>query len=271
MAELTINGTRILYEAAGAGEISFLFVHGAAGDHRAWAPQFADLSNDCRCVAVDLRGCGRSDTIGPYTPAQHAADLAEVIRTLDLAPVIVAGHSFGGLYALLLNETEPSLVNGMVAVDTPLRPEGVDPRGIADALRDAGSTAFLAERFVHPGSPFGVREVVADMTAACPVDVATEMIASSMFTGDEILRLIRLADRKPFMAVWPAPEDPDDPDAHEGAGDPAWLRENTMFIRQEPVAGAGHFVQLERPEVTNALFRAFLDDVRRDPRIGGSA
>lgn len=271
MAELTINGARLFFEEAGAGGSSFLFVHGGASDHRAWGPQFADLSGDCRCLAVDLRGCGQSDEVGPYTPAQHVADLAEVIRTLGLAPAIVAGHSFGGLYALMLNDAEPSLVNGIVVADTPLRPEGLDPRAVAEALRAEGSTSFLAERFAHPGTPFEVRALIADMAAACPLTVAAEMIESAVFSGDEMLRFVRIADRKPFMALWPTPEDPDDPEAHEGAGDPAWLRENTMFIRQEPVAGAGHFLQLERPEVTNALFRAFLDDVRRDPRIGGAA
>jgi hypothetical protein len=42
-----------------------------------------------------------------------------------------------------------------------------------------------------------------------------------------------------------------------------------MFVRQEPVVtpGAGHFLQLESPDVTNALLRAFLDDVARDPRV----
>ena len=36
-------------------------------------------------------------------------------------------------------------------------------------------------------------------------------------------------------------------------GDPAHLRDIAMFIRQEPVTGAGHFFQLEQPAVTNAL------------------
>ena len=268
MAELTANGARIFYEEAGAGEFTFLFVHGAAADHRAWSPQFADLSRDHRCIAVDLRGCGHSEAVGPYTPAQHAADLAEVIRRLDASPVIVAGHSFGGLYALLLNEAEPGLVNGIVVADTPLRPEGLDARGIAEAVREAGSTAFLAERFIHPGTPDAVRDLVAGMAAGCPLDVAVAMIAAAELSGEETLRLVRLADQKPFMALWPAAEDPQDPEGHEGAGDPAWLRDNSMFIRQEPVAGAGHFLQLERPAVTNALFRAFIDDVRRDPRLG---
>jgi pimeloyl-ACP methyl ester carboxylesterase len=54
--------------------------------------------------------------------------------------------------------------------------------------------------------------------------------------------------------------------AEKPLGDPGWIRENTNFVRQEPVAGTGHFVQIEQPEMTNALLRAFLDDVSNDPR-----
>jgi hypothetical protein len=58
--------------------------------------------------------------------------------------------------------------------------------------------------------------------------------------------------------------------AEKPLGDPGWVRDNTMFVRQEPVAEAGHFVQMEQPAVTNALLRAFLDDVARDPRVNRS-
>jgi pimeloyl-ACP methyl ester carboxylesterase len=61
------------------------------------------------------------------------------------------------------------------------------------------------------------------------------------------------------MAIW----------ASKPLGDPSHLRDITMFIRQEPVPGAGHFFQLEKPAITSALLRAFLDDVERDPRITG--
>jgi pimeloyl-ACP methyl ester carboxylesterase len=59
------------------------------------------------------------------------------------------------------------------------------------------------------------------------------------------------------MAIW----------AERPLGDPAWLRSVTRFARQEPLPGTGHFFQLEQPERTTALLRAFLDDVADDPRI----
>lgn len=81
--------------------------------------------------------------------------------------------------------------------------------------------------------------------------------------GDDAARLhaetlVKLADKKPFMVIWP----------ERPAGDPSWLRDVTMFVRQEPVAGAQATPQVEQPAITNALMRAFLDDVRHDPRLG---
>ena len=69
--------------------------------------------------------------------------------------------------------------------------------------------------------------------------------------------LVKLADKKPFMVIWP--EAP--------AGSPGWLRDIAMFVRQEPVAGAPSEPRTEQPDITNALFRAFLDDVKNDPRL----
>lgn len=69
--------------------------------------------------------------------------------------------------------------------------------------------------------------------------------------------MLKLVDRKPFMVIWP----------EQPAGDPAWLRDITMFVRQEPVAGATSDPRSEQPSITNALLRAFLDDVKNDPRL----
>ena len=69
--------------------------------------------------------------------------------------------------------------------------------------------------------------------------------------------MLKLIDKKPFMVIWP----------EEPAGDPAWLRDITMFVRQEPVAGATSDPRSEQPAITNALLRAFLDDVKNDPRL----
>ncbi len=261
MAELSLNGARFSYDDVGTGAPAFLFVHGWGCDRSTWAAQLENLGRDHRCVAIDLRGRGGSDPAPPFGVEQAASDLAAVIEQLGLAPVIYVGHSLGGIVGLVLNEQRPELLRGLVTIDSPIEPETgkASPRTI-ERIREAGSMAPVAaflESFdydpPHPGSHDYVERVLKN----CPSDVAAGQLEGLAAAGERMLDLIRAADRKPFMALW----------AEDALGDPAWIRDNTVFVRQEPVAGTGHFVHMEQPAVTNALLRAFLDDVERDPRV----
>jgi pimeloyl-ACP methyl ester carboxylesterase len=150
------------------------------------------------------------------------------------------------------------LVAGIVMGDSPVRARGLDGTRIVDSVREAGSTApaaALVEGFWHADSTSdAIKEDVRAMMLGCPPEVLAGML-ERVIPGDRMLDLVKAADRKPFMAIW----------AETPAGDPAWLREQTMFLRQEPLV-AGHFFQLELPGVTNALIRAFLEEAERDPR-----
>jgi pimeloyl-ACP methyl ester carboxylesterase len=113
------------------------------------------------------------------------------------------------------------------------------------------------ETFFVEETPAEVREAVLEMMLDCPAEVAAGMLGNADVFPERMVELLREADRKPFMAIW----------ASNPLGDPQQLRDVTMFVRQEPIPGAGHFFQLEQPAITNALLRAFVDDVLRDPRI----
>jgi pimeloyl-ACP methyl ester carboxylesterase len=255
---MTVNGAPLGVLERGTGHPAFVFIHGLACDHTAWAPQFEDLSRDHRCVNIDLRGRGESAALPPYGCVQQADDVSAIMRDLAMGPSILVGHSLGGFVALLVNERHPELVLGIVLGDSPVRPKGLQGGALARAMRDAGSCAPLApmvERFWTAETDEAVKQQVRQMMLNCPAEVAAGMLDEA--PDDRMTELVKLADKKPFMTIW----------AERPAGDPAWLRDVVMFLRQEPMAGAGHFFQLEKPAVTNALLRAFLDDVERDPRI----
>ena len=62
----TNDGVRLYYEDAGPCDLSsssstIVLVHGAGCSLRWWNRSFEALSQQSRVVAVDLRGCGRSD------------------------------------------------------------------------------------------------------------------------------------------------------------------------------------------------------------------
>lgn len=259
MAALSHGAVPLAYHEAGSGAPTFVFVHGWICDRTFWQPQFEDISRDHRCLAFDLPGCGESGGPGPYDPIAAADALAAAIEQLGAAPAVIVGHSLGGIVALLLNDRHPDDVLGIVLGDSPLLGAPRFPRTV-EAIRGADGAETVRRAvsgmFVD-ATPQAVRDHVESVMLNAPAEVAAGMLDASDAYSARLDELLKLADKKPLMAIWPP----------KPLGDPAHLREITMFIRQEPVAGAGHFFQLEKPAVTNALLRAFLDDVERDPRI----
>lgn len=262
MAELTLNGAKFAYDDRGQGAPAVLFVHGWACDRQCWAAQMDEFSRDHRCIAVDLRGRGGSSAAPPFGVGRALEDLAALIRELDIAPAVVVGHSLGGIVALALNGRYPELVLGVATIDSPITSEtgAGSPRSVA-AIREAGSMSAVARfisTFDYDPPHAGAHDYVQRTMLTCPAGVGSGMLEDLHLVGADMPRLLREADRKPFMMIW----------AEKPLGDPGWIRDNTNFVRQEPVAGTGHFVQMEQPEITNALLRAFLDDVANDPRVG---
>jgi pimeloyl-ACP methyl ester carboxylesterase len=254
------NGIDFDVTEIGAGEPAIVFIHGLACDASSWEPQVADLSRDHRCLAINFRGRGSTPATPPFDVEQQAADAAAILDAIGIRSAVVVGHSLGGIVALLLNEARPDLVLGTVIGDSPVQPEGLDGRRLATSMRAAGDNGplrALIEQFWAEGTPEAVRERVRAMMLSCPPEVVAGMLDVALPPA-RVLAAVQAADRKPFMAIWPE---------RPGIGNPAWLREQTMFLRQEPVPGAGHFFQLEQPDVTNALLRAFLEEAERDPRV----
>lgn len=100
-----------------------LFVHGYLDTGRSF-DAVADELPDHRCLALDLRGHGESDRVGPggsYHLLDHMKDLAVVLDTLakrgEPVEALVA-HSMGGNIAFLVAGAMPSLVKRLVLLDS---------------------------------------------------------------------------------------------------------------------------------------------------------
>jgi pimeloyl-ACP methyl ester carboxylesterase len=88
------------------------------------ASSFTRLSRrleDFDVLAYDRRGYQRSRALGPGTLDQHVEDLERVVSTLDThIPLILFGHSFGGLVAMALVARHPQIAQFVVAFESPL-------------------------------------------------------------------------------------------------------------------------------------------------------
>ena len=90
----TCDGTRLFYADGGTGT-PMVFVASAWLDSRMWDFQIPYLvDHGFRCVAVDRRGHGRSDS--PWTGYDYdtlADDLGALLDALDLRDVTLVSHS----------------------------------------------------------------------------------------------------------------------------------------------------------------------------------
>jgi pimeloyl-ACP methyl ester carboxylesterase len=105
-----------------AAPVTVVFVHGWTLDSRTWRHQIEHLPDRCgglvRMLAYDHRGHGRSGPVlaEAATLAQAADDLATVLaRAVPTGPVVLAGHSLGGMAIIALAERHPQIVAERVA------------------------------------------------------------------------------------------------------------------------------------------------------------
>ncbi len=119
MPHLEINGTRIFYTDAGAGEQTIVFSHGLLFSTEMWEAQIAHFAPRYRCIAYDHRGQGQSAAPADgYDMDSLTEDAAALIRALDVAPVHFAGLSMGGFVAQRLAVRHPDLLKSAIILDS---------------------------------------------------------------------------------------------------------------------------------------------------------
>lgn len=111
----TSDGTGLHVEIAGAADapVTVLLAHGWTLDARTWEPVADRVAGPARVVRYDHRGHGGSDAAPPDTMTldQLADDLADVIAGVaPHGPLVLAGHSMGGMAIMALAERHPALV-----------------------------------------------------------------------------------------------------------------------------------------------------------------
>ena len=119
--ELPGRATTFVREVPGPpGAPTVLLLHGwIASGGLNWFTTFEPLGEHFRVLAIDHRGHGRGiRSWRRFTLADCADDAADLLRELDVGPVVAAGYSMGGPIAQLLWKRHPELVNGLVLCAT---------------------------------------------------------------------------------------------------------------------------------------------------------
>ncbi len=93
----------LAFDSGGAGDKLIVLLHGLGATRQVWQPMVDANRWRGSWIAPDLRGHGTSPHADTYALADHAADIASLIRTSgSWREIVIAGHSMGGAVALAL-------------------------------------------------------------------------------------------------------------------------------------------------------------------------
>jgi len=279
---------------AAATRPTLLFTHGFCLPQDSWHFQRAEFSATHRMVFWDQRGHGRSDPPPrgrngrgkPVTAEQLGEDLNAVLEaTCPQGPVVLIGHSMGGMTMMSLAAQHPELFGDRVVGAALLSTSGGHfedvvfglPRPGAKLLHRATPTLLdllarqsglvergralggdlalvLTRRYAFGGEvPESVVRFTQDLIQSVPIDVIADFYP--IFGKLDLSKAVPVFDRVPSLVLTGA-NDLMLPVAHSEA-----LADAMPSAEYDVVPGAGHAVVLERPDEVGAALRTLVGRV----------
>lgn len=111
-----LRGERLYVEQQGPADApAVIFTHGWGLDSTIWHEARRDLESGMQVITWDLPGLGRSTLRGTLTLAHLAQSLKCVMALAGDRPVVLVGHSIGGMTLQTLVRDEPGFVETRVA------------------------------------------------------------------------------------------------------------------------------------------------------------
>ncbi|MFF9474559.1 alpha/beta fold hydrolase [Streptomyces roseolus] len=280
----------------GPAPLTVVFSHGFCLDQDSWHYQRAALRGRVRTVFWDQRGHGRSER-GEAKPVGIELLGRDLKAVVDAAapegPLVLVGHSMGGMTVMALAEQYPELVRdrvvGVAFVGTspgrleevsyglPLAGVNAVRRFLPGMLRALGSQAELVEKgrratadlfaglvkkysFASKDVDPAVVRFAERMIESVPVDVVAEFYPA--FGAHDKLAALAAFRGLPALALV-GDQDLVTPAAHTEA-----IAEALPGAERIVVPDAGHLVMLERPEVVTEALAALLARTGEGPGNG---
>ncbi|MEU9742632.1 alpha/beta fold hydrolase [Micromonospora chersina] len=271
---MRVGARNIAVTERGAGQ-SVVLLHGGgpgASGLSNYARNIDALAQRFRVIVPDLPGYGRSskdiDQSDPF------GDLAGAVRglldALGIDRAHLVGNSYGGAAALRLALDRPDRVGRLIlmgpgGIGTARRPPTPGLRRLLAYYGGEGPTRAKLERFIRDDLVYDGAAVPAEMIEErYQASIDPEVVANPPLRRPAglrtLLRMDLLRDKRlsraatPTLVLWGA----DDKVNRPSGG--ALLAERMPHCDLYLVAGAGHWVQWERPALFNSLTTAFLSE-----------
>lgn len=245
-----------------------VLLHGVGGGRSIWDAPDAGGSNTGAALAaaghmvlaMDFPGYGLSASIEPYDLAGLAAALQATLATLALGPVVLVGHSMGGMVAQELAARAPQAVAGLVLAST--SPAFGKPGGdwqqqflqsrfapLEAGLGMAGLAAQLVPAMVAPGASAAAITAAQALMAGVPEATYRRAVAA-LVAFDRRADLPKIA--VPTLVITGEADRTAPPEVARR------MAERIPGASCQVVPDAGHLLNLEQPVAFHVALLAFL-------------
>ena len=243
-----IGGRSIYLDCRGQGSPTVVLDAGMGSGAGSWSSVFGDLASTTRTCAYDRPGRGSSDPRGRHTLADTTADLRAALGVKgERAPFVLVGHSHGGNYLRIFGDRYREETAGLVFVDS------FDP----DLETDFIHPLLGPVRPEYEAALDNLRALVAQVEELDWVASEREMRDASLSgIPIEILRAPRFEPRVDAATN----------DAIAAAIIASYESLSPGMVRFELAWGAGHMIQVDRPDLVVAATRRLVDAARAASR-----
>ena len=270
------GGIELNYVRAGSGP-PLIFIHGAMGDWRACAPQWETFSARFDCVSYSRRYS--HPNTNPMNSRQHnalvdAEDLEGLMNALGIEKAMLVGSSYGGFTALAMALRAPGRIRAVVAVEAPMMRYALRSEAGAEIANAFLETyAYPArEAFERGDDAAGVAMLTGGIVGKDANELPPKVMERRMVNAKAARSLALSDDEFPML----------EPSELAGLTMPVMLVSGTetapvhdaifkAVAKAMPqasahkVAGAGHSVAQQAPDVFNRLVLEFLVGTLTEP------
>jgi 3-oxoadipate enol-lactonase len=267
---LKTKDDRFGYEAAGdAASPPMVFLHGIGGAARGWRNQLDAFGNCYRAIAWDMPGYGGSAPLPSMSIATLAEALKDFLRQVGATKPVLVGHSIGGMIVQQLLTTNPDIARAIVLAQTSPafgKADGDWQKTFIDARLgplDRGET-------MRSLAPSLVKELVGDDPDVAGMELARDCMASVPEATYRAAMLALLGfDQREALKNIAVPTLVLSGSRDKNASAPMMAKMATYIpsATYVEIEGAGHLVNLERPDIFNAALDQFLQANAASTRV----
>lgn len=237
---------------------TIVLIHGLFGSLDNLGGLARDLMKDHQILQIDLRNHGLSPHTDEMSYQAMAQDLSRLIRELNLAHLTIIGHSMGGKVAMALTAIMPELIDRLIIID-------MAPVAYAERRHD---NVFAAVQAVTEANITQRKQAAELMKNYINQENVIQFLLKSFQKGKWQFNVPALLRQYDEISGWQEVPVWNKPILFIKGQLSPYISRNYWddIARQFPqakahvIAGAGHWVHGEKPDVTIRTIRRFLEE-----------